>query len=77
MLLMVIYYNCLRQPLLCSFVSDKPASFIFFSEPETIHYKKINISILTTITFYPQNIDRGEVNFDGKTLNFTLQWIKI
>ena len=29
-----------RQPILFSFVSDKPAGYKVFSEPETIHYKK-------------------------------------
>ena len=33
-----------RQPILFSFVLDKPAGYKVFSEPETIHYKKINKS---------------------------------
>ena len=41
-----------RQPILYSFVLDKPAGYKIFCEPETIHYKKINKSILNTITFY-------------------------
>ena len=31
-----------RQPILYSFVLDKPCGYKVFCEPETIHYKKIN-----------------------------------
>ena len=30
----------IRQPILYSFVLDKPAGYKVFYEPETIHYKK-------------------------------------
>ena len=40
-----------RQPILYSFVLDKPSGYKVFCEPETIHYKKINKSVLNTITF--------------------------
>ena len=32
--------NSIRQPILYSFVLDKPSGYKIFSEPETIHYKK-------------------------------------
>ena len=35
--------NGIRQPILYSFVLDKKPGYKVFSEPETIHYKKINI----------------------------------
>ena len=44
--------NGIRQPILYSFVLDKPAGYNVFCEPGTIHYKKINKSVLNTITFY-------------------------
>ena len=66
-----------RQPILFSFVLDKPAGYKIFCEPETIHYKKINKSILNTITFYLEDDNNKEVNFNGETLIFTLQMIKI
>ena len=69
--------NGLRQPILYSFVLDKPAGYKVFSEPETIHYKKINKSVLNTITFYLEDDNNREVNFNGETLTFTLQMIKI
>ena len=40
-----------RQPILYSSVLDKKPGYKVFCEPETIHYKKINKSVLNTITF--------------------------
>ena len=34
------FQNGLRQPILFSFILDKPAGYKVFCEPETIHYKK-------------------------------------
>ena len=65
-----------RQPILYSFVLDKPAGYKVFCQPETINYKKINKSVLNTVTFYLD--DNNEiVDFNGETLTFTLQMIKI
>ena len=66
-----------RQPILFSFVSDKPSGYKVFCEPETIHYKKINKSVLNTITFYLEDDNNAEVDFNQETLTFTLQMIKI
>ena len=66
-----------RQPILFSFVLDKPNGYKIFCEPETIQYKKINKSVLNTITFYLEDDYNEEVNFNGETLTFTLQMIKI
>ena len=69
--------NGLRQPILYSFVLDKKPGYKVFSEPETIHYKKINKSVLNTITFYLEDDNNKEINFKGEILTFTLQMIKI
>ena len=66
-----------RQPILFSFVLDKPSGYKVFCEPETIHFKKINKSVLNTITFYLEDDNNEEVNFNGERLTFTLQMIKI
>ena len=66
-----------RQPILYSFVLDKPSGYKVFSEPETIHYKKINKFVLNTITFYLEDDNNEQVDFNGETLTFTLQMIKI
>ena len=57
--------NGIRQPILFSFVSDKSSGYKVFCEPETIHYKKINNSVLNTITFYIENSNIEEVDFNG------------
>ena len=69
--------NCIRQPILFSFVLDKLPGYKVFCEPETIHYKKIIKSALNTITFYLEDNNNEEVDFNGETLTFTLQMIKI
>ena len=68
--------NGIRQPKLYSFVLDKPAEYKVFCEPQTIHYKKINKSVLNTITFYLEDDNNKVVDFNGETLTFTLQMIK-
>ena len=69
--------NGLRQPFFNSFAIFKPLGYKNFSEPETIQYKKTNKSVLNTITFYLENDNKGEVNFNAETMTFTLQMIKI
>ena len=49
--------NGVRQPILFSFVLDKPSGYKIFCQPETVHYKKINKSVLNTITFYLEDND--------------------
>ena len=66
--------NGVQQPILCSFHLDKPPGYKVFCESETI--KKINKSVLI-ITFFLESDDHEEVNFNGETLNFTLQMMKI
>ena len=43
--------NSSRQPILYSFILDKPTGCELCSVPETFHYKK-NKAVLNTITFY-------------------------
>ena len=69
--------NGVRQPILHSFVLDKPSGYKVFCEPETVHYKKINKSVLDIISFYSEDDKNEEVDFNGETLTFTLQMIKI
>ena len=69
--------NGIRHPALYSFVLDKPSGYKVFCEPETIHFKKMNEPVLNTITFYLEDINNKEIDFNRKTLTFTLQMIKI
>ena len=66
-----------RQPILFSFVLDKPSGYKVFCGLESIRFKKINKSILNTITFYLEDDNNEVVDFNGETLTFTLQKIKI
>ena len=66
-----------RQTILYSFVLYKRPGYKVFSEPETIHYKKINKSVLNTITFYLEDDNNKEVDFYQETLTFTILIIKI
>ena len=68
--------NGLRQPILYSFVLDKLPGYKVFCEPETIHYKKLNKTILNTITFSLEDDNNEEVDFNQETLTFTLQMTK-
>ena len=67
----------IRQQILFSFVLDNSNGYKVFCEHETIHYKKINKSVLKTITFYLEDDNNEEVVFNQETLTFTLQMIKI
>ena len=69
--------NGVRELILFSFVSDKPSGYKAFCEPETIQYKNINKSLLNTITFYSEDDNNEVVDFNGETLTFTLQMIRI
>ena len=69
--------NGVQQPILCSFHLGKPPGYKVFCEPETINLKTINKSVLNTITFYLENDDHEEGNYNGETLTFTLQMMKI
>ena len=69
--------NGIRRPIMFSFVLDKKPGYKVFSEPETIHCKKINKSVLNTINFYLEDDKNKVVDFNGEALTFTLQKIKI
>ena len=66
-----------RQSVLYTFVLDKTPGYKVFCEPETIHNKKINKSVLKTITFCLEDCKNEQVKFNQKTLTLTLQLSKI
>ena len=68
--------NGSRQPILYSFVFDKPAGYKVFSQPETIHSKK-NKCVLNTTSFYLEDDNNKQVKFNGETTTFSMQMIKI
>ena len=62
--------NGVRQPILFSFIL--PSGYKVFREPETIHYRKINKSVLNTIKLYLEDDNNEVVNFNQETMTFTL-----
>ena len=69
--------NGIRQPILYSFVLDKKPGYKLFPNQKQYTTKKIKKSVLNTITFYLEDDNNEEVDFNGETLTFTLQMIKI
>ena len=49
----------------------------YFPNQRQFIIKKIKKSVLNTIVFYLEDDNHEEVNFNGETLTFTLQWVKI
>ena len=66
-----------RQPIAFNFNLDKPAVYNVLCGIETYHYIKINKPVLNTISFYLEYQKNEEGNFNGETLTFTSQLIKI
>ena len=63
--------NDLNQPILNSFVLDEARAYKAICQFETIHYRKINKSVLNTMTISLENYNHKEVNFNRETLTFT------
>ena len=72
-----IVVNGSKQPILYSFVLDKPAGYKVFSQLKRVIIKKISKWVLNTITLYLEDVNHEDSNFNGETLTFTLQKIKI
>ena len=69
--------NGVREPILYSFALDKPAGHKIYNQPRIKLFKKINNSILSHIMFYLEHDDCKPVDFNGETISFTCQLIKI
>ena len=66
-----------REPILSSFALSSPPGHKIYKEPRVKLFKKINKSVLSHITFYFEDDDHKPVNFNGETVSFTCQLIKI
>ena len=69
--------NGIREPILYSFALDQPPGHKIYKEPKIKLFKKINKSVLSHITFYFEDDDYKAVDFNGETISFTCQLIKI
>ena len=68
--------NGIREPILYSFALDQPPGHKIYKEPK-VKLFKINKSVLSHITFYLEDDDYRAVDFNGETISFTCQLIKI
>ena len=69
--------NGIREPILYSFALSSPPGYKIYKEPRVKLFKKINKSVLSHITFYFEDDDHKTVDFNGETVSFTCQLIKI
>ena len=66
-----------REPILYSFALSSPPGHKIYKEPRFKLFKKINKSVLSHVTFYFEDDDHKPVDFNGETISFTCQLIKI
>ena len=69
--------NGIREPILYSFALRSPAGQKIFNEPKIKIFIKINKSVLSPFIFYSGDDDHKPVDFNGETISFTCQLIKI
>ena len=69
--------NGIRKTILYSFVFSSPPVHKIYKEPRIELFKKINKSVLSHFIFYLEDDDHKAVDFNGKTVSFTCQLIKI
>ena len=69
--------NGLREPILYSFALSSPPGHKIYTEPRVKLFKNANKSVLSHITFYFEDDDHKPVDFNGETVSFTCQLIKI
>ena len=69
--------NGVRGPILYSFALSSPPGHKIYKEPRIKLFNRINISVLSHITFYLEDDDHKPVDFNGETIIFTCQLIKI
>ena len=69
--------NGIREQILFSFNLSAPPGYKIIKEPNIILYKKINKTRLDSIQFFLEDNNHNPVDFNGETLTFTIQIIKI
>ena len=69
--------NGIREQILFSFNLSAPPGYKIIKEPNIILYKKINKTRSDKIQFSLRTYNHNPVDFNGETLTFTIQIIKI
>ena len=69
--------NGIREPTLYSFALSSPPGHKIYKEPRIKLFRKVNKLVLSHITSYFEDDDHKPVDFNGETISFTCQLIKI
>ena len=69
--------NSNRESILSSFAFSSPPGHKIYKEPRIKLFKKINKPVLSHITFYLEEDDHRPVEFNGETISFSCQLIKV
>ena len=69
--------NGIREPILYRFAPSSPPGHKLYKELRIKLFKKINKSVLSHLTFYFEDDDHKPADFNGKTIYFTCQLVKI
>ena len=69
--------NGIREQILFSFNLSAPSAYKIKKESITVLYKTIIKTRLDTIQFFLEDSNHNPVDFNGETLTFTIQIIKI
>ena len=69
--------NGIREPILYSFALSSPPGRKIFKEPRVKLFQKVNKFVLSHNNFYFEDDDHKPVDFNGETISFTCQLIKI
>ena len=69
--------NGKREPILFSFALSSPPGREIYKELRVKFFKNVNKSVLSLSTFYFEDDDHKPVDFNGETVSFTCQLIRI
>ena len=69
--------NGIREPILYSFAFFSPPSHKIYKEPRIKLFLKVSKSVLSHINFYFEDDDHKPVDFNGDTISFICQLIKM
>ena len=69
--------NGIREQILFSFNLSAPPGYKILKDPNIILFKKINKTRLDSNQFFLEDSNHNPVDFNGETLTFTIQIIKI
>ena len=70
------YLNVVHHPNLYSFALDRPPGQKLSNQPRIKLFKKVNKSVLSHVTIYPEDDNHKPVYFNKETVSFTCQLFK-